>query len=169
MMVATVVVINLTEGPARRGESPAWAPRCSLRDALVPFGWQSISLWLSGRALPLVASPQSVSSWKTCLFGSLAAAPIYLAATAPGAVRALRDAKLRRVSAERQETEARLQSLQAQIEPHFLFNTLAHILRLHQVDAQRGRAMLQSLTEYMRSALPQMRGRRTSRSGASWR
>jgi hypothetical protein len=53
---------------------------------------------------------------------------------------------------------ARLQSLQAQIEPHFLFNTLAHIVRLQQIDARRGRQMLCSLTDYMRSALPQMRG-----------
>jgi sensor histidine kinase YesM len=90
----------------------------------------------------------------------LAVAPIYLRRRRQSAVRDLRDAKLRRINAERQETEARLQSLQAQIEPHFLFNTLAHILRLHQVDAQRGRAMLQSLTEYMRSALPQMRGQK---------
>jgi LytS/YehU family sensor histidine kinase len=94
------------------------------------------------------------------LVGCLAAAPIYLRQRRQSAIRELRDAKLLRVNAERQENEVRLQSLQAQIEPHFLFNTLAHILRLHQVDAQRGRAMLQSLTEYMRSALPQMRGQK---------
>jgi signal transduction histidine kinase len=71
--------------------------------------------------------------------------------------RALHAAQLRRLAAEVQETEARLRSLQAQIEPHFLFNTLAHIQRLAQVQPKRGRAMLRDLTEYLRSALPQMR------------
>ncbi|HKX93778.1 MAG TPA: histidine kinase [Methylibium sp.] len=71
--------------------------------------------------------------------------------------RALHAAQLRRLAAEGQETEARLRSLQAQIEPHFLFNTLAHIQRLAQVQPERGRAMLRDLTDYLRSALPQMR------------
>jgi two-component sensor histidine kinase len=72
-------------------------------------------------------------------------------------LRALHAAQLRRLAAEGQETEARLRSLQAQIEPHFLFNTLAHIQRLAQVQPQRGRAMLRDLTDYLHSALPQMR------------
>lgn len=58
----------------------------------------------------------------------------------------------------KQAVEAELKLMQAQVEPHFLFNTLAHIVRLHQVDAHKGQQMLRSLTEYMRSALPQMRG-----------
>ena len=68
--------------------------------------------------------------------------------------RALHAAQLRRLAAEVQETEARLRSLQAQIEPHFLFNTLAHIQRLAEVEPARGRAMLRDLAEYLRSALP---------------
>ena len=71
--------------------------------------------------------------------------------------RALHAAQLRRLAAEMQETEARLRSLQAQIEPHFLFNTLAHIQRLAEVQPRRGRAMLRDLAEYLRSALPLMR------------
>jgi LytS/YehU family sensor histidine kinase len=91
------------------------------------------------------------------VFGCLAAAPIYLRRQNEERMRALRDAELRRLNAENQETEARLQSLQAQIEPHFLFNTLAHIVRLHHVDVVRGQRMLRSFVNYMRSALPQMR------------
>jgi signal transduction histidine kinase len=71
--------------------------------------------------------------------------------------RALHAAQRRRLAAEGQETEARLRSLQAQIEPHFLFNTLAHIQRLAHVQPEHGRAMLRDLTDYLRSALPQMR------------
>jgi signal transduction histidine kinase len=53
--------------------------------------------------------------------------------------------------------EARLAVLQAQIEPHFLFNTLANVRRLCEVDPQRGQRMLGSLLDYLRAALPAMR------------
>jgi signal transduction histidine kinase len=53
--------------------------------------------------------------------------------------------------------EARLAVLQAQIEPHFLFNTLANVRRLCEVDPERGRRMLGSLLDYLRAALPAMR------------
>jgi sensor histidine kinase YesM len=53
--------------------------------------------------------------------------------------------------------EARLNVLQAQIEPHFLFNTLANVRRLCEVDPERGRRMLGSLLDYLRAALPAMR------------
>jgi len=59
---------------------------------------------------------------------------------------------------ERTVVEARMEALQAQIEPHFLFNTLASIDQLIQTDPPRASKMQQSLIRYLRSALPQMRG-----------
>ena len=53
--------------------------------------------------------------------------------------------------------EARMQALQAQIEPHFLFNTLASIDQLIQTDPPRASKMQRSLIRYLRSAMPQMR------------
>ena len=59
--------------------------------------------------------------------------------------------------------EARMEALQAQIEPHFLFNTLASIDQLIQTDPPRASKMQQSLIRYLRSSMPQMReGRRPS-------
>ena len=58
---------------------------------------------------------------------------------------------------ERAVLEARMQALQAQIEPHFLFNTLASIDQLIQSDPPRASKMQQSLIRYLRSAMPQMR------------
>ena len=56
-----------------------------------------------------------------------------------------------------QTAEARLQMLEAQIEPHFLFNTLAHVKRLYDTDAEGGARMLRNLKDYLAVALPQMR------------
>src|SRR5215468_9406422 len=58
---------------------------------------------------------------------------------------------------ERTAVEARMQALQAQIEPHFLFNTLGSIDQLIQTDPPRASRMQQSLIRYLRSAMPQMR------------
>ncbi|MBK7791325.1 MAG: histidine kinase [Betaproteobacteria bacterium] len=67
---------------------------------------------------------------------------------------------MRRAETERLErtvVEARMEALQAQIEPHFLFNTLGSIDQLIQTDPPRASKMQQSLIRYLRSAMPQMR------------
>jgi sensor histidine kinase YesM len=65
--------------------------------------------------------------------------------------------ELQRIQLERQMAEARLQSLRAQIEPHFLFNTLANVQQLYRTEPGRGRRMLANFVAYLRTALPQMR------------
>jgi sensor histidine kinase YesM len=70
--------------------------------------------------------------------------------------------ELQRIQLERQMIEARLQSLRAQIEPHFLFNTLANVQQLYRTEPERGRSMLASFIAYLRAALPQMRGDETT-------
>ncbi|MCV2355548.1 histidine kinase [Paucibacter sp. B2R-40] len=54
-------------------------------------------------------------------------------------------------------TEAQLRLLQAQIEPHFLFNTLANVQSLIDHDAARAKHMLESFTDYLRASLGQLR------------
>ena len=70
---------------------------------------------------------------------------------------ATRRAELARARSEQQMDEARLSMLQAQIEPHFLFNTLANVRRLYQTEPSAGGSMLQNLMRYLAVALPQMR------------
>jgi signal transduction histidine kinase len=65
--------------------------------------------------------------------------------------------ELRRVDLDRELAEARLQVMQAQVEPHFLFNTLAHVRRLFRTDAIAARAMLDHLVRYLSAMLPRMR------------
>jgi sensor histidine kinase YesM len=96
-----------------------------------------------------------VARW--VVLGGLAyAIYIYLRRAADAASQA-HESGLQRIQLERQMTEARLQALRAQIEPHFLFNTLANVHRLYQTDPGLGRKMLANFVAYLRAALPQMR------------
>jgi hypothetical protein len=58
---------------------------------------------------------------------------------------------------ERKLLEGRLKTLQAQIEPHFLYNTLANAQALISKNPADAGAMLTSLIRYLREALPKMR------------
>ncbi len=57
----------------------------------------------------------------------------------------------------RQLAEAQLKMMQAQVEPHFLFNTLASVDFLIETDPSRASKMQKNLIQYLRAALPQMR------------
>ncbi|MCK5100501.1 MAG: histidine kinase, partial [Desulfobacteraceae bacterium] len=46
---------------------------------------------------------------------------------------------------------------QAQIEPHFLFNTLSNVLSLLETDVKTGQKMLENLTQYLRTSLQHSR------------
>ncbi len=58
---------------------------------------------------------------------------------------------------ERRLVEAQMATLQAQVEPHFLFNTLALIGQLIETDPPQAAKIHMHLIEYLRSTLPQMR------------
>ncbi|HJW57854.1 MAG TPA: histidine kinase [Burkholderiaceae bacterium] len=67
------------------------------------------------------------------------------------------NAAAERETLQRQVTEAKMQMMQAQVEPHFLFNTLASVEHLIETDPPRASAMQRSLIQYLRAVLPQMR------------
>ncbi|SHH23467.1 sensor histidine kinase [Massilia sp. CF038] len=58
---------------------------------------------------------------------------------------------------ERRLLEAQMATLQAQVEPHFLFNTLALIGQLIETDPPQAAKIHTNLIEYLRATLPQMR------------
>ena len=72
------------------------------------------------------------------------------------------EAEAEREVLRRQLLEARLQAMQAQVEPHFLFNTLASLEYLIETAPARASQMLQSLIRYLRAALPRMREQSTT-------
>ncbi|WP_407354346.1 sensor histidine kinase [Luteimonas sp. R10] len=59
--------------------------------------------------------------------------------------------------AQAQESDLRLGTLQAQVEPHFLFNTLASVRALVRQDPQRAEATLDALVDHLRATIPKLR------------
>jgi len=60
-------------------------------------------------------------------------------------------------SLKRQVVEARMAAMQAQVEPHFLFNTLASIDHLIETDPPRASVMQKNLIALLRASMPTMR------------
>ncbi len=60
-------------------------------------------------------------------------------------------------SLKRQVVEARMAAMQAQVEPHFLFNTLASIDHLIETDPARASTMQKNLIALLRASMPTMR------------
>ncbi|MFZ6758280.1 sensor histidine kinase [Undibacterium sp. Ji50W] len=63
---------------------------------------------------------------------------------------------------EKQAMQAQLQLLQAQIEPHMLFNTLANLQGLIAIDPPRAQHMLAQLIVYLRNTLSSSRAEQTT-------
>jgi hypothetical protein len=70
--------------------------------------------------------------------------------------------KARTAAIEKQALQAQLQMLQAQIEPHMLFNTLANLQGLIAVDPVRAQHMLDQLIQYLRATLLASRSGQTT-------
>lgn len=76
----------------------------------------------------------------------------------------LRDQALHRADAARAAAELRMSVLAAQVEPHFLFNTLASVRSAIVSDQARAAAIVDHLVDYLRSTIPQMRDEAASTS-----
>ncbi|MGE0875488.1 MAG: sensor histidine kinase [Burkholderiales bacterium] len=132
------------------GRRPPLAPFAALAAGAVLAGW------LAGSAIAsaLLGMPQDSAG------GTRAALAVTVAAGLVGTW--FFWTRQRAAELERRELEARLKLLQAQIEPHFLFNTLANLDALIQTDPPRARAMLAHLNRYLRGALGATRAERST-------
>jgi sensor histidine kinase YesM len=77
----------------------------------------------------------------------------YLIARRASAEAELEREKARTERIEREAVLANLRALQAQIEPHFLFNTLANVTSLIDADPAKARRMLESFIRFLRASL----------------
>ncbi len=69
----------------------------------------------------------------------------------------LKQAEARRAEAAKKALQARLQVMQAQVEPEFLLGALKQVEALYGTHAQRADEMLDELIDYLRAAIPLMR------------
>jgi len=150
----------------------------SLQNRIKPGNWAShIIIDISGMILGVVFGItigsfltginlsfffQNYSFFIQILFGaSLAASAIhYIFSTkekASEAEKLAQEERIKRLVMEKEKAETDLKLLQAQIEPHFLFNTLSNILSLLDTDKSKGKAMLENLTHYLRTSLSKTR------------
>jgi signal transduction histidine kinase len=81
-----------------------------------------------------------------------------LSARREAALQALHEAELRNLDLGREMAAAEYSLLQAQIEPHFLFNTLANLRRLLRTDRPAAQGLLGALLRYLEETLPRLRG-----------
>jgi signal transduction histidine kinase len=110
-------------------------------------------------APPFWDDPARMNGWMVLTFIGVLIAPwTALAAIIRQKEAFARDQKLafalERSELERQALDARLHLLQAQVAPHFLFNTLANVQALVDAGSPRASAVLQSLIAYLRAAVP---------------
>jgi signal transduction histidine kinase len=78
------------------------------------------------------------------------------------ALQRLHEAEQAQLAQQRDLDEARLALLHAQIEPHFLFNSLANVRRLLRTDRSAARELLVALRRYLQEALPSLRQSHTT-------
>ena len=127
-----------------------------------PHGWRGVLLIAAGIATGYVVGSAIGNAYSggpaTLPHGPLPGLAITIAAGAgisfffysQGQARHL---QARMAQAQRDAAEARLKLLEAQLEPHMLFNTLANLRVLVATDAPRAQAMLDHLIAYLRATL----------------
>jgi len=124
--------------------------------------------WLTGLPLIDYFSDRSAafrSLLLSLLFSSLIIAFFFSRRTLDATRRLVQQERLQRLASEKLAAQAQLALLQAQIEPHFLFNTLANILGLLETDLASARAMLADLTLFLRASMEETRAPWTTLGG----
>ena len=134
------------------------APRNRVRWAVLPAAAAMATLWnlvcadLYGDAG--AAFPEVLEFFLTAL---LVAFVCDWHRSAQGAADQLLRTQIEALSLDTEFNRARLSLLRAQIEPHFLFNTLATVRVLARNDRKSAGAMIDNLLRYFSAALPKMR------------
>lgn len=159
-----LLVFGLFECSPRR--LPRWMARWALQVAgvaiTVPFAVAiAYTLTTFGDAVPWPRNEERLSGYAMITGLGILLTP-WIAMTAlyrqisGQAQRQALAFELERSEYERNAAEARLWLLQAQVEPHFLFNTLANVRELVDSGSSQASAVLGSLIAYLRAAVPRL-------------
>jgi len=117
----------------------------------------TLSAFLQGEPIPLA---QLVVLG--LLFGSIITYFFFSREKMARADALVQEERIKRLSIEKESLETRLRLLQAQVEPHFLFNSLSNILSLLDTDVGNGKEMLTDLICYLRASLSRTREKTTT-------
>jgi two-component sensor histidine kinase len=110
----------------------------------------SVGAWQSGASFVEAFKPLLVKTWH---FNLLIYWVIVAVAQAFDYYRKYRERELRASELEKRLAEAKLQALQMQLNPHFLFNTLHSISALMHKDVEAADRMIMQLSDLLRAAL----------------
>jgi sensor histidine kinase YesM len=117
----------------------------------------SLAIWITG-----VGDWSDPRAWVTAViglfFGGIGSITYFLSERIDRLDAEIRQRQLIQSETERRALEAQLKLLQAQIEPHFLFNTLANVGSLIDSDPVAARRLLDRLNDWLRVALARARG-----------
>lgn len=145
---------------------PPWLARWALQVIgvafVMPIGTWLIYVWSTAEgAPPFWKDPDRLSGFlMLSVLGVLVAPWVALAALVRQKEALAREQALRfeleRSEFARRATDARLRLLQAQVAPHFLFNTLANVQALVDAGSPQASDVLRSLVAYLRAAVPRL-------------
>lgn len=160
---AALLVFGLFERWPRR--MPQWLARWTLQLLGIVFTIPLaayLAYWLTTGGNPQLSTVGSrLQGYFSLIFTGILFAPWI----AVGALVRQRDALVReqatafaleRSALERKALDARFRLLQAQVEPHFLFNTLANVQALLEAGSPQAADVLKSLIDYLRAAVPRL-------------
>ncbi len=163
--LALLLVFGLFEQWPRR--LPKWLARWVLQVAAVglavPLAFFVAFMLSTAPGAPMFWRSARLEGFMTFTFLGMLLAPW----TALAALLRQREAKVEKLSVDfelersemaRQALDARMRLLTAQAQPHFLFNTLANVQALVEAGSPRAPKLLQSLTDYLRAAVPRLDG-----------
>lgn len=163
LFVAVVLLLAFTVAGQWRGAPlPRWVVQLVAVALAAPLATLSVYLLSTGGDLRAVFGNEARLTGFVMIGGS---ALIFGLVLALGAQYRERDAQVRaqllqlaleRESLQRQAADAQLKLLQSQIEPHFLFNTLANVQALVEGGSPRAAPVLGSLIAYLRAAMPKL-------------
>jgi len=151
----------------------------------VAFALAHASYSIVARRRPAAAMPLAMATAIACAVGSAAIASMLLRALSGAASlpvenfgfdfglaaafastllvpRLMHHDRERRLVRDKHLAELRLKALEGQIEPHFLYNTLANVQQLVRSTPQEADRMLEALIRYLKAVIPDVRNGRSS-------
>lgn len=149
--------ITLLNAPLILRMAPGWRRRFLMALGIPAGVLLGIGLagWIHGQPMAPAKVLQSLAIG--LMFGVLGSIVFLLAERIHALDREVRQRRLDEAERARREAEAHLKLLQAQIEPHFLFNTLANVASLIDTDPVLARTLLDRLNDWLRVALARAR------------